>query len=155
MTSQSHPPFTRTQHDEAAGSARVMTWDPVVRLFHWTVVAGCLFNFVLDDGKLAHRWVGYTVAAVLAIRIYKHESHLPHGHHQIQSHPLMALPGFDRSGSYRGEIGLAKPTVARIRGLHGMEHIATGHRYPCKRSADNLVNVHCAHGNPKARAASM
>jgi cytochrome b len=44
-------------------------WDPVVRLFHWTVVAGCLVNFILDDGKLVHRWVGYTVAAALAIRI--------------------------------------------------------------------------------------
>lgn len=46
-----------------------LVWDPVVRLFHWTVVAACLFNFVIDDGKLAHRWAGYIVAGALVIRI--------------------------------------------------------------------------------------
>lgn len=47
----------------------VMVWDPVVRVFHWTVVAGCLMNLlVLEDGKAAHRIVGYVVAGALAIR---------------------------------------------------------------------------------------
>lgn len=69
MTSPSPSPVLNTSRDDAAPSVGPMTWDPVVRLFHWTVVAGCLFNFVLDDGKLAHRWAGYTVAAALAIRI--------------------------------------------------------------------------------------
>lgn len=69
MTSPSHSTPIHAPSDDAARSAGVMTWDPVVRLFHWAVVAGCLFNFIVDDGKLAHRWVGYTVAAVLAIRI--------------------------------------------------------------------------------------
>ncbi|MEK9971348.1 MAG: hypothetical protein VW600_19605, partial [Ferrovibrio sp.] len=65
MTTSDSSPATASLHREAAES---MIWDPVVRLFHWTVVVGCLFNFVIDDGKLAHRWVGYTVAVVLAIR---------------------------------------------------------------------------------------
>ncbi len=69
MTSPSPSPHIHILDADAAGRAGPMTWDPVVRLFHWTVVAGCLFNFVLDDGKLAHRWVGYIVAAALAIRI--------------------------------------------------------------------------------------
>jgi len=53
----------------SAGVATVSVWDPVVRLFHWTVVAGCLLNlFVLED--LAHEVVGYLVAAALVVRVF-------------------------------------------------------------------------------------
>ncbi len=46
----------------------VKVWDPVVRLFHWTVVAGCLLNlFVLEDEP--HEIVGYVVAVALVIRL--------------------------------------------------------------------------------------
>ncbi|MBS4046281.1 MAG: cytochrome b/b6 domain-containing protein [Alphaproteobacteria bacterium] len=69
MPSPTQSSLTRLPHDDASRNLGVMTWDPVVRLFHWIVVAGCLFNFVLDDGKLAHRWAGYAVAAALVIRI--------------------------------------------------------------------------------------
>lgn len=65
-----------TQHVAQAGAiasaagASVRVWDPVVRLFHWTVVAGCVLNlFILDDGGLPHEIVGYIVAAALAVRI--------------------------------------------------------------------------------------
>jgi cytochrome b len=54
---------------ETTAGRVVRVWDPVVRLFHWTVVAGCAVNMVLDDGKLVHRWVGYAVALALAIRL--------------------------------------------------------------------------------------
>lgn len=48
---------------------RVKVWDPVVRLFHWTIVLGCALNlFVLEEGKTAHRYVGYAVLAALVIR---------------------------------------------------------------------------------------
>ncbi len=48
----------------------VRVWDPFVRLFHWSVVGGCALNFtILDDGKLAHRWIGYGVLALLALRL--------------------------------------------------------------------------------------
>ena len=48
----------------------IRVWDVVVRLFHWTVVTGCVLNlFVLPDGDLAHEVVGYIVAAALAIRV--------------------------------------------------------------------------------------
>ncbi len=43
---------------------------PVVRLFHWTVVAGCTLNlFILEPGHRAHRYVGYTILTVLAVRL--------------------------------------------------------------------------------------
>jgi cytochrome b len=54
--------------DKPAG--QVTVWDPVVRLFHWTVVTGVLVNsFVLDDGKAVHRYIGYVVLAAVVIRL--------------------------------------------------------------------------------------
>jgi len=45
-------------------------WDPLVKLTHWIVAAGVLVNgVVLDDGSLVHSWVGYAVAAMLALRL--------------------------------------------------------------------------------------
>ena len=50
--------------------APIRVWDPVVRLFHWSVVLFCLLEFaVFTDGKSVHRWIGYGVAVALAIRI--------------------------------------------------------------------------------------
>lgn len=54
----------------AAPAPTVPVWDPFVRLFHWTVVAGCVLNlFVLEDGRSAHEIVGYVVAGLLALRV--------------------------------------------------------------------------------------
>jgi cytochrome b len=48
----------------------VKVWDPIVRLFHWTIVAACILNlFILDEGKYWHRFTGYVVAAAIAIRV--------------------------------------------------------------------------------------
>lgn len=44
-------------------------WDPLVRLTHWGVAAGVLINGVFtEEGSGAHLWVGYGVAALLALR---------------------------------------------------------------------------------------
>ncbi|NYZ11971.1 cytochrome B [Azospirillum sp. RWY-5-1] len=58
----------------AAGSpaepATVPVWDRFVRVFHWSVVAGCAANsFALEGGKLPHEIVGYAVAALVAARL--------------------------------------------------------------------------------------
>ncbi len=48
----------------------VKVWDPVVRLFHWTVVAACTLNlFILEEGKYWHRMTGYVVAVALTVRL--------------------------------------------------------------------------------------
>src|SRR6266702_3529413 len=48
----------------------VRVWGPVVRIFHWSVVFGCLLNLaIFTDGKVAHRLVGYGVALALVVRI--------------------------------------------------------------------------------------
>jgi cytochrome b len=47
----------------------VPVWDPVVRIFHWVVVSGVVLNYaLLDAGKAPHRYIGYIVAAALAVR---------------------------------------------------------------------------------------
>lgn len=45
-------------------------WDPVVRLFHWSLVAGFTLNmFVWKDGEMLHRYIGYGILCLLAIRL--------------------------------------------------------------------------------------
>lgn len=45
-------------------------WDPVVKLTHWTIVAAILANaLVTEEGSTAHVWVGYALAATLALRL--------------------------------------------------------------------------------------
>ncbi len=49
---------------------RVKVWDPVVRLFHWGLVAAFAANvLVTAPGKTAHQWVGYAVAGLIALRL--------------------------------------------------------------------------------------
>jgi cytochrome b len=61
-------PKDKPEAGSVSGS-EVQVWDGVVRLFHWIVVTGCVLDlFVLDDGKAAHRFVGYVVAGALTLR---------------------------------------------------------------------------------------
>lgn len=47
----------------------VKVWDPLVRLCHWVIVAGVAANFfITEEGKLVHRWIGYTVLGAVALR---------------------------------------------------------------------------------------
>ncbi|EJB07226.1 cytochrome b [Rhizobium leguminosarum bv. trifolii WSM597] len=53
-----------------AAAKSVKVWDPVVRVFHWTVVVACTLNlFILEEGKYWHRMTGYVVAAAIGIRL--------------------------------------------------------------------------------------
>jgi cytochrome b len=55
--------------DRAASRREIQVWDLVVRVFHWTVAAGCAVDlFVFEDGKTAHRLIGYLVASALIVR---------------------------------------------------------------------------------------
>lgn len=55
---------------DAAAAVDVPVWDPLVRLFHWSVAAACLLDlFWLDTGRWPHRWVGYYVAGAVAVRL--------------------------------------------------------------------------------------
>ena len=45
-------------------------WDPLVRVFHWSLVACVLLNlWVVDDGEDLHQWLGYAASALVAVRV--------------------------------------------------------------------------------------
>jgi cytochrome b len=51
-------------------SVRVKVWDPLVRVFHWSVV-GCVAAawITADDFRSTHEWFGYAVVALVAVRV--------------------------------------------------------------------------------------
>ena len=54
----------------AGHDARPRRWDPVVKITHWSIVAAVLVNaLVTEEGSGAQSWVGYALAAVLALRL--------------------------------------------------------------------------------------
>ncbi len=53
---------------ETGPRGRVAAWDAAVRLLHWSLAAGVLFDFYLDDGGWLHRTVGYAAVGVVAAR---------------------------------------------------------------------------------------
>ncbi|MGY6635699.1 MAG: cytochrome b/b6 domain-containing protein [Erythrobacter sp.] len=45
-------------------------WDPIVRITHWSIALAVLANAVItEEGSGPHIWVGYGVAAILALRL--------------------------------------------------------------------------------------
>lgn len=47
----------------------VKVWDPLVRLFHWSLAA-CIFGaFLVEEGDTAHQWLGYTALGLIAFRV--------------------------------------------------------------------------------------
>ena len=61
--------------DHAAGveagrnAPTVRVWDPLVRLFHWSLAACILGAFLVEEGDTAHQWLGYTALALVAVRV--------------------------------------------------------------------------------------
>lgn len=46
------------------------SWDPVVKITHWSIVTAILTNaLVTEEGSGTHIWVGYALAAILALRL--------------------------------------------------------------------------------------
>ena len=53
---------------DRAGS-RVKVWDPLVRLFHWSLAA-CIFGaFLVEEGDTAHQVLGYIALGLVASRV--------------------------------------------------------------------------------------
>lgn len=46
------------------------SWDPIVRITHWSIALAVLANALLtEEGSGPHIWVGYGLAAILALRL--------------------------------------------------------------------------------------
>ena len=56
----------------ASATREVKVWDPLVRVFHWTLVIG-FFAAYLSEGEAEtlnlHTWAGYTVIGLVLIRL--------------------------------------------------------------------------------------
>ncbi|EYD77247.1 Cytochrome b [Rubellimicrobium mesophilum DSM 19309] len=51
-------------------TTRTKVWDPVVRVFHWTLVTLFAANAVLTDPEhKIHHYVGYAIAALVLLRL--------------------------------------------------------------------------------------
>ncbi len=55
---------------DAMSPATVRVWDPLVRIFHWSLVGVFAFAFVTgDEWDAAHETAGYVAAGLVAFRI--------------------------------------------------------------------------------------
>lgn len=53
----------------SAAPAAQRVWDPLVRVFHWALVACVALDlWLLEAGDPPHRWVGYAAAALVGAR---------------------------------------------------------------------------------------
>lgn len=49
---------------------KIRVWDPLVRIFHWSLVGGFVVAYVTaDEWDKAHEFVGYLVAGLIAFRL--------------------------------------------------------------------------------------
>lgn len=49
--------------------ASVRVWDPLVRLFHWSLVASFAIAWLSEEGETLHNAAGYVVLALVAVRV--------------------------------------------------------------------------------------
>lgn len=51
-------------------SPLVRVWDPLIRVFHWSLVASFIIAYIVEDDLLTiHVWAGYSVLTLLAVRV--------------------------------------------------------------------------------------
>lgn len=51
------------------GERTVKVWDPLVRLFHWSLAA-CIFGaFLVEEGDTAHQLLGYAALGLIGFRL--------------------------------------------------------------------------------------
>lgn len=49
---------------------RVRVWDPLVRVFHWSLVSCVVLNsWVVEEGETIHQWLGHAAAALVGLRL--------------------------------------------------------------------------------------
>jgi len=57
-------------HPTSTVDQRIRVWDPLVRIFHWTLMAAFATAFIVEDDILdLHVWAGYLVLTLIAVRL--------------------------------------------------------------------------------------
>ncbi len=63
-------PTSPTQPDAHFPPTMVRVWDPLVRLFHWSLVASFVFAwFTANRVEALHVWAGYAAAGLIFLRL--------------------------------------------------------------------------------------
>lgn len=102
-------PLSEPAPGPGRGADRVGVWDPLVRLFHWTVAGGVVLNLTLfEHRRTPHEYIGYVVVAAVAVRIVW--GFVARGHARFASF----VPGPRAFGAYAR--ALAARTDARYLG---------------------------------------
>ncbi|MDP3526013.1 MAG: cytochrome b/b6 domain-containing protein [Hoeflea sp.] len=61
---------TMTETGDTPSPAMVAVWDPLVRVFHWSLVGLFAFAFLTgDEWQQPHELAGYAVAGLIAVRL--------------------------------------------------------------------------------------
>lgn len=56
--------------DQSPHKGMIKVWDPLVRVFHWSLAAGFATAYVTEGHPIdLHVWVGYGVLALISIRV--------------------------------------------------------------------------------------
>ena len=64
--------FMHSNHEDEIvnDSTQVKVWDPLVRIFHWTLVTAFAIAYATEDDLMTiHVYAGYTVMGLLAFRL--------------------------------------------------------------------------------------
>jgi cytochrome b len=73
LTTRTTPTLNGVAHAAGAGNtdeAQVRVWDPLVRVFHWSLAAAFATAFIVEDHLLGvHVWAGYLVLTLIAVRL--------------------------------------------------------------------------------------
>ena len=54
---------------ESGKRQEIKVWDPLVRIFHWTLVGMVFFNLLNDEEGRLHQLAGYSVLCLMAFRL--------------------------------------------------------------------------------------
>jgi cytochrome b len=50
-------------------TAEVRVWDPFVRVSHWLLAAAVLIDWITDEPRWIHVWLGYLAAVLIVLRV--------------------------------------------------------------------------------------